>query len=208
MAEDRILQMPAAVEALILLFHGVGGDAADLVPLGVALAEQQPTAAVISIAAPDDSDIGRGRQWFSVRGVTEANRPARVQAALPAFQACVSHWQQKSGTHASQTTLIGFSQGAIMALEATLQDPPLARSVVALSGRYASLPRQAPRLQQLHFVHGSVDPVIPSAHSRAAVAALASLGVAAGLDLIEGLDHRVDGRAIAAVLRGRLLEHP
>jgi phospholipase/carboxylesterase len=208
MAEDRILQMPAAAEALILLFHGVGGGAADLVPLGVALAAQQPGAAVISLAAPDDGDQGRGRQWFSVRGVTEANRPARVQAALPAFRACVQHWQQRSGTQAAQTGLIGFSQGAIMALEATVQDPPLAHSVFALSGRYASLPRQAPRLRRLHFVHGSADAVIPPAHSQAAVAALAGVGVAAGLDLIEGLDHRVDARAIAAVLRAQSPERP
>ena len=72
-----VVQAPASPGRLIALFHGVGSDAPDLVPLGQWLARALPQAAVVSVPAPFPSDLGLGRQWFSVRGVTEDSRPAR-----------------------------------------------------------------------------------------------------------------------------------
>jgi predicted esterase len=69
-------------------------------------------AVIVSVQAPDAQ--GSGRQWFSVQGVTEDNRPARVAATMPRFVQAVREWQQASGVDTASTTLIGFSQGAIM----------------------------------------------------------------------------------------------
>ena len=79
---DLIVQRPATPSQLVLLFHGVGSSARDLVPLGEALAPHLPDAAIVSLQAPEAA--GPGWQWFSVQGVTEADRPARVAAACPA----------------------------------------------------------------------------------------------------------------------------
>ncbi|MGQ3004456.1 MAG: hypothetical protein ACT6Q6_19280, partial [Hydrogenophaga sp.] len=87
--------------ALILLFHGVGAQPGDLVPLGQALAKRQPAAWVVSVRSPDPADLGRGWQWFSVVGVTEDNRPARVAEAMPRFADTVRHWQRRSGVGAA-----------------------------------------------------------------------------------------------------------
>ena len=116
--DGLVLQSPAPARELFLLFHGVGASPQDLVPLGQLIARAFPEAAVASVPAPDRSDFGSGLQWFSVRGVTEENRPERVQATLGRFLDTVRAWQERTGVSAAATTLVGFSQGAILSLEA------------------------------------------------------------------------------------------
>ena len=123
MHRGLIIQRPDAAgrAELLLLFHGVGSSPEDLQPLGQALAARWPGAWVVSVRSPHPSDVGRGWQWFSVQGVTEANRPERVAAAMPVFFETIGAWQRHTGAGPDRTTLLGFSQGAIMALESTQQ---------------------------------------------------------------------------------------
>ena len=124
---------------LVLIFHGVGSSATDMLPLGRSIASFHPDAWVVSINSPDPCEHGSGWQWFSVQGITEANRPSRVVAAMPRFQETIKHWQGISGADATCTWLIGFSQGAIMALESTQQPQGNSSRVVAIAGRFGSL---------------------------------------------------------------------
>ena len=200
MNEALVLQRPEAPRELVLLFHGVGATARDLAPVGQQIAAAFPDALVASSPGPDASDLGAGRQWFSVRGVTEENRPARVQETLPRFLATVQDWRQQAGLGAAQTTLVGFSQGAIMALAAAAAPQPPAARVVSLSGRFDQLPVRAPAGVTFHFIHGEQDPVIAASHAAAAVKRLQELGTPVTLDLLPGLGHGIDGRALAALL--------
>lgn len=199
---DLLIQRPdAALPApqLLLLFHGVGSSAEDLRPLGEALATRLPRALIVSVRSPDRSELGQGWQWFSVHGVSEANRPSRVAAALPRFAQAVRAWQQASGAGPAATTLIGFSQGAIMALEATQQPAPMAGRVIAMAGRFAQPPRIAPPQVLLHLLHGEQDRVMPAALAGDAAAQWRVLGGAVTLDLFPGLGHGIDARVARRV---------
>jgi phospholipase/carboxylesterase len=197
--QDLIVQRPAMPSQLVLLFHGVGSTARDLVPLGEVLAPHLPHAVIISVQAPEAS--GPGWQWFSVRGVTEADRPARVAAAMPGFVQAVMQWQQACAVGPARTTLIGFSQGAIIALESTqLESPPSAR-VFALSGRFARAPHVAPESAQVHLMHGDADPVMPVRLAVDALAQLQGLGGQVTLDRFSGLGHGIDRRVVDAIVR-------
>jgi phospholipase/carboxylesterase len=201
MQDALIVHRPAAAATqLILLFHGVGSSAEDLRPLGQALAAYLPEACIVSVGSPDASDFGSGWQWFSVQGVTEANRPARVAATLQRFVQTVQHWQQETGLSAAVTTLLGFSQGAIMALESTQQPTPLAARIVAIAGRYAQPPRVAPVLTQIHLMHGDADAVMPVRLSVDALAQLQALGATATLDRFPGLGHGIDQRVLGKIV--------
>jgi phospholipase/carboxylesterase len=210
MQDALIIQRPAAQGAgpreLILLFHGVGANAKDLEPLGSLLAQQRPQAWVVSVQAPLATESGRGWQWFSVLGITEANRPGRVVEALPRFVDTVSQWQQQVGADAASTTLIGFSQGAIMALESTQQGPALASRVVAIAGRFAQVPRRAPPGTVLHLMHGDQDRMMPMGLAVDGASALRALGASVTLDAFPGLGHGVDGRVASRI--GERLEAP
>ena len=203
MHTDLILQQPVQVDGaeLLLLFHGVGSNPEDLAPLGQALAAARPQAWVVSVCAPHACDLGQGWQWFSVQGVTEANRPERVAQALPAFVDRVEAWQRHAGVAAERTTLVGFSQGAILSLESTQRAAPrLASRVVAIAGRFAQAPRHAPADVQVHLLHGEQDPVIPIAQAVDAQRALTALGVSSRLDRFPGLGHGIDARVVRRLL--------
>jgi hypothetical protein len=60
--EDSIVMArPEAPSQLVLLFHGVGSSAANLVPLGRAIAQARQDAMVDSVDAPHPSTLGSGR---------------------------------------------------------------------------------------------------------------------------------------------------
>lgn len=194
-----VIASPANPQELVLLFHGVGASAAGLVPLGQLIAREHTRAMVVSVDAAHPSSFGSGRQWFSVAGVTEQDRPARVAAAMPAFEREVRRWQQQAGVGPLATSLVGFSQGAIMSLEST-QGADLAHRVVSVSGRFAQAPRRAASTVAYRFVHGDSDPVIDARFSVEAAEALRRLGADATVQLVPGLGHGIDARAARAII--------
>lgn len=194
-----VVARPPAPRELVLLFHGVGSSPANLVPLGQLIARQQPHAMVVSVEGAHPSSFGSGREWFPVAGVTQADRPARIAAAMPQFQQAVRRWQAEAGVGPAATTLVGFSQGAIMSLEST-QDALLASRVIAIAGRFAQPPRRAPAGVSYRFVHGENDLVIEPRFSTEAAQALRGLAADATVRFVPGLGHGIDERAARWVL--------
>jgi phospholipase/carboxylesterase len=198
MSSSIVIQKPAgAPQKLILLFHGVGASANDMVPVGKQFSAKFPAAMVVSLEGVQPSDFGQGRQWFSVAGITEENRPERVAAAMPAFQALIQQLQKESGVLADQTTLVGFSQGSIMALESTQNPPLLAGHVIAFSGRFAKAPTVAPTGTAIHLIHGDADPVMSVESSRSAAKQLQALGAKVTLDIEPGMSHGINARMMS-----------
>jgi len=196
---DLILQLPTTPSQLVLLFHGVGSSSRDLAPLGETLAPQLPRAAIVSVQAPEAA--GPGWQWFSVQGVNEANRASRVAGAMALFKRSVRQWQTACAVAPERTTLIGFSQGAIMALESTQLESPVAERVIAIAGRYARPPRTAHAAVRTHLMHGDADGIMPVQGAIDALAQLQGLGAMVTLDRFPGLGHGIDRRVVDAVIR-------
>lgn len=188
-------------EQLMLLLHGWGDSAAGMAPLALALRQAFPQAAVLApegFEAFDGDPSGAvvGRQWYGEQGLepgleTEAQLPARVGQVLPKLAAWVRGAQQATGVGPAATALVGFSQGAICALELAQAEDGLAGRVLAFSGRYATLPERALQHTTLHFFHGAADEVIPAAHARAAMQRVAALQGDATIDIAEGLGHEL-----------------
>jgi len=180
-------------ELLFLLFHGAGAGPRDMDRVLQRLAAEYPRAALVSVAAPDAFDAipggGAGLQWFSVVGVDEQNRPARVAAAMPRFVGAVRSLQRHYNIAWPTTALVGFSQGAIMALEAVQAEAALAGRVIAFSGRHASLPTHAPQDTTLHLLHGLDDPVVPHVPMVEAARRLVQLGADITADVLPGIGH-------------------
>ncbi len=193
---DLVLHRPTApAHQLVLLFHGVGASPEGFAGLAPALARDDRW--VVAVRSPFASDFGAGWQWFSVQGVTESNRSERIAAAMPRFADTVRRWQAHTGLLPAQSVLAGFSQGAIMSLESTQVGEPLAACVVSLSGRFAVPPRTAPAGMVWRFIHGAQDGVIPAVFSEQAAEQLRALGADARADVLPGLGHGIDQRALA-----------
>jgi phospholipase/carboxylesterase len=194
----ELLPETMAVKQLFILLHGVGARSSDLVPLANKLGDAFPGAAFLlpdgtfpfDGGGPFDSG-GSRRQWFSISGVTEENRAARVAGAIPALHDLVRHAQDRLKVLQTDTALVGFSQGAIMALEYSVAHDGSVGRVLAFSGRFAKFPEKAPELTTLHLLHGEDDPVIPVEHAYAAYEKLMDLNGDATLDIASSVGHEI-----------------
>jgi phospholipase/carboxylesterase len=194
-------------EQLMLLLHGVGATAQGMAPLAQALRQQFPRAAIVAADGFDAFDMApTGRQWFSVRGVDDVNRVERVAAVLPRLAAWVKATQDRLRVGPAATALVGFSQGAIVALELVALHDGMAGRVLAFAGRYATLPMHAPQATTLHFFHGEADAVIPVQHARAAIERLAARQGDATLDIASGVGHEMSPALLRCALQ-RLTTH-
>ena len=196
-----VVQSPAKpAQQLLLLFHGVGDNPVAMGQIGSWFAPLFPDALIVSIGGAEPCGPAPARQWFSVQGVTEENRQARVDAIMPTFIEIVRYWQKQSGVGPLATALIGFSQGAIMSLESIKAEPNLASRVIAFNGRYATLPETASTSTTVHLIHGGEDRVIELSHAVAAQEALIRAGGDVTLDIVENLGHAIDERSMQFAL--------
>jgi phospholipase/carboxylesterase len=161
-------------DAMIVL-HGWGAPGDDLVPLAEALA--RPGTRFFVPAAPLP-EVGGGRAWWHLDPETRPPHasadgvPARFQPT-PAVLAARGAVQDLIATivdrHAPATVaLVGFSQGAMLAMDVALAGAPGVDRVVAMSGVLLvdSVPAlTAPRSAKprLLLAHGRQDPVVPFA---------------------------------------------
>lgn len=198
--KSLVIAKPKGADRLVLLFHGVGSSASHLIPLGQRVALGSAGAMVVSVNAPQPSNSG-GHEWFSVIGITEQNRPTRIAEAMPLFLESVQYWCQRGCVDPQRVTLIGFSQGAIMALEFTqLESAPRPSRVVALAGRFALPVRRAPEGLQYHLIHGAQDTVVSSKFAEQAAHGISANGGGVTLDVLDGLGHSIDARALDLLL--------
>lgn len=200
----RIKPADGPAQTLILLLHGVGASAESMAPLARALSARLPRATVV---APDGTypfDLGSaGRQWFSVAGVTEDNRGARVAAALPDIQALLDQECSLAGVSRERAAVVGFSQGAILTLHlAASSDRPPAVAV-ALAGRLAAGPLHIGQGQRpaVLISHGANDTVMAVADGQRAAGVFTDLGCDTQFELIPGHGHSIDARQIDSVSR-------
>jgi phospholipase/carboxylesterase len=190
---------------LVLLFHSAGTGAEDMVPLGRALAEEFPSAFVVSIGAP--AQPGGGHQWFSMLDIDETNRAARVAAAIPGFVDTVRQWQREADVGTDAVALVGFSQGGEMALESTRERPAIAGRVVSIGGRFTQLPDAPNPDTTLHLLHGKLDPVIPYMATVEAAQHLVRIGADVTADVIPFVGHQINDDVVELLierLRGHL----
>ncbi|MFM0284473.1 dienelactone hydrolase family protein [Paraburkholderia sediminicola] len=192
-------------KALVVLMHGVGSNARDLMPLADIWSESLPDVAFTSLDGTDAFDGGfGGRQWFSLSDVNAGNREARVAAAYPALrrmlEAELAHWQVPF----DRLALVGFSQGSIMAMHHLATSAEGAAAVVAYSGRLASV-IVAQNGTPLTLVHGEDDEVIPVEELESAADAFSNAGYAVDAYVLPGIGHTINADGVE--LGKQALEH-
>jgi phospholipase/carboxylesterase len=209
MASTPTPSLPAAgpAEQLMIVLHGVGASGAGMAPVSFALRGAFPQAVLLTPDGFDAFDMApAGRQWFSVRGITEANRVDRVAAVLPQLIALVRDAQAQYGVGPAATALVGFSQGAILALALSAAEDGLVGRVLAFAGRYPALPAVSPKHTTIHFFHGEADPVIPVMHARTAFEHLERLQGDATIDIASGVGHEITPALLGCAI-DRLRSH-
>ncbi|WP_212377318.1 alpha/beta hydrolase [Acetobacter persici] len=185
---------------LVIFLHGVGSRGASFAPLLAQWGTDLPTIALAAPDAPFTFDLAPdGRQWFSIKGVTEANRTERIVAARQAFddtlQSCIS--EAGFENRLDRVVLVGFSQGSIMALDAAVSGSWPVAGVAAFSGRLASPPFYAPSTgTRILLIHGDADPLMPVQESQRAAQTLTTIGMTVTCDILPGVGHTLTASGV------------
>lgn len=184
---------------LIVALHGVGSSAEEL---AAALSPLHAVADVVALDGADPFDGGgSGRQWFSIRGVTEQNRPERVLGALPPLLERLDRLAGEYGLARKDLVPLGFSQGAIMTLALIAQGLHSGHAI-AVAGRLAApvLPAVT-GAGTLLLVHDQSDPVMATSLSDDAAVKLSAAGHHVDVARTEGVGHRVGSGTINEIAR-------
>ncbi|MCP9888572.1 alpha/beta hydrolase [Cyanobium sp. ATX 6A2] len=163
---DRITGGSAGAKRRLVLLHGWGADADDLFELGNLLVG--PQLSVVALRAPLAHPAGQGRQWYDLQKPGWPQLPAARDDLRRRLLALDDELPLSS------TVLLGFSQGAALALDVATSafDLPLA-GVIGCSG-YPH-PNWQPASSgavgggaggaAVLLTHGTQDPVVPYAAS-------------------------------------------
>ncbi len=124
---DRITGGRASADRRLVLLHGWGADADDLFELGNLLVGPQLN--VVALRAPLPHPAGLGRQWYDLQQPGWPQLPAARDDLRRRLLALAEDLPL------SRTVLLGFSQGAAMALDVATGSPDLALAgVIGCSG--------------------------------------------------------------------------
>jgi phospholipase/carboxylesterase len=188
-------------QQLVVLCHGLGADGHDLIDLAPYWGRTLPHAAFVAPDAPEACDMGPfGRQWWSVADRTPERMAAGAAAARDALDAVIDAELARLGLPAEAHALMGFSQGAMIALYTGLRRPVPPRGVLAFSGALVAPERLAEAVARppVLIVHGEDDEVVPVARSRAAQAALEAGGFEVTALYCPRLGHGIDDAGLSA----------
>lgn len=128
---------------VVVLFHGAGADAADIIPLFADVPLREPTL----VLAPDSV----ASSWDLIHGQGGADL-RRLDAALELLL-------QRVHVARERTAVAGFSDGGSYALSVGLANGELLPNVIAFSPGFVSPPRISGR-PRFFISHGAADPVL------------------------------------------------
>ncbi len=116
-----------------------------------------------------------------------------IQREAKAVAQRIEAWQARSGIDAARTILIGFSQGASIALELAFEPWTIASIVVGFAPRLYRLPVDGDAIHSaIHLIHARYDTVVPLAHAETALRRLGTIAAEVSLDIVEDGGHVVN----------------
>jgi phospholipase/carboxylesterase len=190
----------ATPKQLVILCHGLGADAFDLIDLAPAWQHACPDTLFASVHAPFQHDSGFGRQWWSVADRSPPVMEAGVRTAAPYLHGFIDAELARLALPGDAYAIMGFSQGAMISLFAGLRHAVAPRAILAFSGALIAPETLATELKNrapVLLVHGEADEAVPVTRSHEAEAALAAAQVPVDAHYIPGLGHGIDDSGIS-----------
>ncbi|WP_210485336.1 alpha/beta hydrolase [Microvirga antarctica] len=201
----RLAPKSGRTKQLVVFLHGLGADGDDLIALGQEWRDWLPDAAFVAPHAPDPCEgAPMGRQWFPLTLRDPAEFWRGVTYAAPALDSFLDAELLRHGLDASHLALVGFSQGAMMALHVGLRRRSQVAAIVGFSGLLVmehgkgpeSLTTGTATRPPIFLTHGDSDEVLPVEMFFYSKEALASAEIACQWHLSAGMGHGIDGEAL------------
>ncbi len=195
----RLAPVSGTARLLIVLLHGYGADGNDLISLGRAWQARFPDAAFFAPNAPEPVSGSAGFQWFALSDLNPEETERGAAAAAPALAAAIDAELTALKLGPEKLALLGFSQGAMMALHVGLRQarPPLA--ILSYSGLLAGrapMPAPGGAYPPVFLSHGDSDQVVPPQMMFLAAGALLQVGAEIDWHLARDTGHGIDPESL------------
>ena len=189
MTELISLNSEFATNRLVLL-HGWGSDAQDLLPVGKLLTEgYKDRFEILSLSAPQPHPSGLGRQWYPLY----PHEWEQVPKAVLDLECRLCNNICFKKIPLKKTLLLGFSQGGAMALE--LATRLKFEGVFALSSYPHPDWKPLKDMAPIFLCHGEMDQVVPREASQKSHNILLKSGIRSELYFFEG-GHEINNQLI------------
>ncbi len=194
---------------LVVLLHGHDSDGQTLINHALNWAPTMPKAEFLAAEPGMARDgVPSGRQWFDMADASPDKMIKGIKTVAPLLDNFLDEMLAKRRLPESHLALVGFSQGAMLALHVGLRRPKQMAAIAAFSGAVFDLDSLSSEIRSkppVLLIHGESDPVVPFVTMTDTKSVLKAHGVPVKSLKRPGLRHEMDDDGVIAA--GEFLTH-
>ena len=197
----RLAPSGTAPKRLVVLLHGYDSEGAAMMPFAEHWRMLLPDAAFWAPDGPLEAEGGTGRCWSPLRSPRDSRMAAEIAEAGRAVDNLCSEDLARLGLGLGSLALVGFSQGALVALHAGISGGTFPAAILGFGGGLvgrALLAGSVRARPPVLLVNGTHDSLAPASALGPAIDGLRDLGLLAEGLAVPGLGHEIDLRAADA----------
>ena len=188
-----------SADSLVVMLHGRGASGDNMMTLATGMSKKVPSAKFIAPHAP--KAYGTGYTWFSdsIRNMDEKTAFIEIIEHAEIVSKFIDAQLEELHISDDKLSLVGFSQGAMLAIYIALSRAKKCAAVVAYSGAIPFphlLKTRMVSKPDICVMHGRSDEVIPFSYFEESVAFLKENGVPVVGHAMHGLDHRINSEGL------------
>jgi phospholipase/carboxylesterase len=197
--------LSGTTKQMVIFLHGYGADGADLLGLADPLGPHLPDTCFIAPDAPERAQGGYGLQWFPIPWLDGSTEEAAAQGLARAavdLNGFIDARLAEEGLQDKHLAILGFSQGAMMAMHVAPRRTAEIAGVVAISGRLLQ-PEKIGEITvkpPVLLIHGDVDEVVPFGNMQHAGQVLTGAGFTTYGHVMQGTGHGIAQDGLQASL--------
>ena len=186
--------------SLVVLLHGIGADAFDLIPLAKYWALTLKKTKFYSLHAPYPCKLTpSGKQWFDLEDRDQTRILKEIELIKPMIITFLKKKLKNYNLQYKDLILVGFSQGTMVALNLTLTMKEEVRGVLGYSG--GVILTKSGKIEiiskpNICLVHGKNDEVVPKKMMETTKIILKDNNIDVDTHLIENLGHSIDQKGL------------
>ena len=186
--------------SLVILLHGIGADAFDLIPLAKYWALTLKKTKFYSLHAPYPCRLtSSGKQWFDLEDRDQTRILKEIELVKPMIITFLKKKLKNYNLQYKDLILVGFSQGTMVALNLTLTMKEEVKGVLGYSG--GVILTKSGKIEiiskpNICLVHGKNDEVVPKKMMETTKIILKDNNIDVDTHLIENLGHSIDQKGL------------
>ena len=200
--EEARIAKSGQTKNLVIMLHGVGSNSSDLIGLTDYLNLNHSTT-YLSPNAPYEYDMApTGFQWFSLRDRSIENMHKSLASEAQVLNNYIDKKLSEYNLSPSNLIVLGFSQGAMMALHHLPRRNEAINSIIAISGaliKPEALINDIKSKPDVLLIHGNQDQIVPFVAFEDAYLSLKALGLNCDTLIMQDTGHYINPKALQKI---------